>query len=254
MEAIFLYDGTFEGFLTTVFQVFEEKQYKAKIVKPKHYQPDMFVHTTDVVTDNSKAKRVWRSLNLKATKMGANQLRKAFLSEIKGIENVLLRYVIYAYSTESFVNIDYSNKDVLRVSQIAQMVGREKHRMEAFVRFKLTKDGYYFAEIEPDFNVIPLIERHFKDRYADQQWVIYDKKRKYGIHYDLDKVNTVVFENFDYQSSDTINLLDESEVPYQKLWKDYFDSTNIESRKNMKLHTQHIPKRYWKHLSEKQPN
>jgi len=142
----------------------------------------------------------------------------------------------------------------LRVSQIAQMVGREKHRMEAFVRFKLTKDGYYFAEIEPDFNVIPLIERHFKDRYADQQWVIYDKKRKYGIHYDLDKVNTVVFENFDYQSSDTINLLDESEVPYQKLWKDYFDSTNIESRKNMKLHTQHIPKRYWKHLSEKQPN
>ena len=38
------------------------------------------------------------------------------------------------------------------------------------------------------------------------------------------------------------------------MWKDYFDSTNIKERKNMKLHIRHVPKRYWKYLSEKQPN
>ena len=32
---------------------------------------------------------------------------------------------------------------------------------------------------------------------------------------------------------------------------EYFKSTNIKSRKNMKLHLQHVPKRYWKYLTEK---
>jgi probable DNA metabolism protein len=41
------------------------------------------------------------------------------------------------------------------------------------------------------------------------------------------------------------------EHEYQTLWNDYFKSTNIASRINPKLHTQHVPKRYWKYLSEK---
>ncbi|MGB1209996.1 MAG: DUF4130 domain-containing protein, partial [Lacinutrix venerupis] len=45
----------------------------------------------------------------------------------------------------------------------------------------------------------------------------------------------------------------DSELEFQQLWKDYFKSTNIKSRKNMKLHIQHVPKRYWKYLSEKSP-
>ncbi|RZL34744.1 MAG: DUF4130 domain-containing protein, partial [Pedobacter sp.] len=46
--------------------------------------------------------------------------------------------------------------------------------------------------------------------------------------------------------------LNEKEELYTHLWKDYFKSTNIESRKNTKLHVQHVPKRYWKYLTEKQ--
>lgn len=32
----------------------------------------------------------------------------------------------------------------------------------------------------------------------------------------------------------------------------HFKSTNITERKNTKLHVQHIPKRYWRYLTEKQ--
>jgi probable DNA metabolism protein len=38
---------------------------------------------------------------------------------------------------------------------------------------------------------------------------------------------------------------------YQQLWQQYFTRVNIVSRKNTKLHTQHIPKRYRKFLPEK---
>ncbi|MFN8364013.1 MAG: DUF4130 domain-containing protein [Cloacibacterium normanense] len=60
--------------------------------------------------------------------------------------------------------------------------------MLAFVRFELLQDEVYFAKIEPDFNVLPLIRKHFKERYADQKWMIFDLKRHYGIFYDLKEV------------------------------------------------------------------
>jgi probable DNA metabolism protein len=138
---------------------------------------------------------------------------------------------------------------------MSQKVHREKHRMEAFIRFQKSSRGLYFALIHPDFNVLPLIIRHFKNRYADQPWVIYDEKRKYGVHYDGNTVQEVTLELHAESQAPVISadlLLDEEEALYALLWKDYFRSTNIPARKNMKLHLQHVPKRYWRYLTEKQ--
>ena len=255
MKKIFIYDGSFEGFLTAIYQVFEEKAENVKIVKPRHYEPDMFANGEHIITDPSKALRVWKSLLLKATKIGAYEMYKTFLSEIKGVEMVLLRYIVHMYSSETYSFENYGNNDVLRVSQVAKMVSREKHRMEAFVRFKLTTNGIYFATISPDFNVLPLIAPHFTSRYADQPWIIYDLKRDYGLHYDLQKTQRIQLST----EADTENALEvpihlhQEESAYQELWKTYFKNTHIASRKNMKLHMKHIPKRYWRHLTEKQP-
>ena len=113
----------------------------------------------------------------------------------------------------------------------------------------------FHAVIEPDFNVLPLITDFFRKRYADQAWLIYDSKRKYGVLYDLQQLSEVYLtpqqQNSIAKTEDIISF-DESEEKYQTLWKQYFKSTNIEARKNMKLHLQHVPKRYWKYLVEKQ--
>ena len=74
--------------------------------------------------------------------------------------------------------------------------------------------------------------------------------------YDLDKVDIVNMNfpvGFDFTKTDS-DYFAEQEFEFQKLWQDYFKSTNISSRENMKLHIRHVPKRYWKYLSEKQPN
>ena len=144
------------------------------------------------------------------------------------------------------------------MSQIAKSVSREKHRMEAFVRFKKTAEDIFFAVIDPDFNVLPLISPHFKGRYADQRWLIYDEKRRYGLFYDLNSVQDVHLSSEHNKSmieqaqlTDTSITLDAQEALYDQLWKDYFKSTNIVERRNIKLHLQHVPKRYWKYLTEK---
>ena len=142
------------------------------------------------------------------------------------------------------------------IHQTSRKVDREKHRMEAFVRFQLTKDGLYYSIIQPDYNVLPLISKHFEDRYADQQWLIYDARRKYGIYYNLKEVAAVQI-SFDIALNDKQQLAtihDEKEELYQQLWQQYFSSVNIAARKNMKLHIQHMPKRYWRYLVEKIPN
>lgn len=250
-----IYDGSFEGFLSCVFHVYEQKLENVQIVSASKVQPNLFGSEEEVITDAKKSKRVWKGLQKKSSSIGRSRLLYAFLSEQEGIESLLLRYIQYEFESKEFVDSDFGNADVLKVAQMAKSVGREKHRMEAFVRFRLTKDDIYFATVEPDFNVLPLIQKHFKSRYADQKWMIYDLKRHYGMFYDLNKVEFVEMalpDNFDASQTSKEFFADE-ELDFQTLWNDYFKSTNIESRKNMKLHVRHVPKRYWKYLSEKLP-
>ncbi len=248
-----IHDGSFEGFLTTVFQVYDLGFKEVDICTAAKYQQNIFGGGYFVTSEPSKADRVWKGLQQKLSEAAMKQFYKTWLSEIDGIENIMLSYVRYVFSSTVSVEKDFSHPAVLVITDTAKKVHREKHRMEAFVRFQLTKDQLYFAIVEPDFNVLPIIQKHFKSRYADQRWMIYDGRRKYGIYYDLDKVAyiQVNFEEDVNSGKDISVQYGEGEILYQQLWKTYFGSINIAARKNMKLHIQHMPRRYWKFLTEK---
>ena len=250
---ILSYDSTFEGFLTTVFEIFEYKYQEPQIIKKGDLQHNLFVNPIEVVTDVAKSDRVIKKLKDQLQNDGVRTLIYAFLSEKVGVEDLLFKVIRYAIANKS-QNImkDFSNDAVLQVSQITKSVGREKHRMEAFIRFELLKDGIYFAKIDPDFDVLTLIINHFKNRYQDQKWLIYDLRRKYGVYYDLINVEIVSLDlDIKLIENKSTEVFAESEIEYQKLWWEYFDHTNIKERKNTKLHVQHVPKRYWKYLTEK---
>ncbi len=249
---ILTYDGSFNGFLTAVFMVYEEKITVSGIQRHGKVQNALFADNERVYTNTEKAKRVWRGIQAK-NQLALKNIYFAFLSEKKGIELILLHYIQKMFVDKASVHIDFSDAEVLKISQLSKSVGREKHRMEAFVRFQLTKDGIFFANIAPDFNVLPLISKHFRNRYADQEWIIYDIKRKYGLYYNGTAMELISLDKAEVYTN-SIRKSDrflEEEYDYQTLWNNYFKSTNIKSRINKKLHTQHVPKRYWKYLSEK---
>lgn len=249
-----LYDGSFAGLLSAVFEIYEYNITEPSISRSEAPTGSLFGTLHSVVTNTEKSARVYKRLKDRLTPNALKQLHDAFLSELKDVENVLLRYVRYALNSPGSVENNYANADVLFVQQTSRKVHREKHRMEAFVRFRLTRDELYYAIIQPDYNVLPLISKHFKERYADQRWLIYDALRKYGLYYDGEKVEEVqVCFNAGLNSEQgRITVYDEQEELYQDLWKQYFSSVNIKARKNTKLHIQHMPKRYWKYLVEKQ--
>lgn len=251
---IVTYDESFEGLLTAIFEIYEYKIQQPVIYKSSAAPGTLFGTMHHTITSEEKAARVLKKLKDKLTSNAVMQFYKTFLSEIREVENSLLRYVNYALLSKYSIENDFGHPDVLMLQQTSRKVDREKHRMKAFVRFQCTKDQLYYAIIQPDYNVLPLIAKHFKDRYADQRWLIYDNLRKTGLYYDLEKVEEVsIHFETDLNNKEQLKAIyDENEELYQSLWQNYFQSVNIKARRNMKLHIQHMPKRYWKGLVEKQ--
>ncbi|HEX9980489.1 MAG TPA: TIGR03915 family putative DNA repair protein [Flavobacterium sp.] len=251
----YVFDGTFDGLLTAVFEFYERKPADVALVAVQVFQPGLLDEHLEVVADPAKSKRVWDGLRKKLTPDWQKRFYTAFLAETPEIYQHLFDFTRYIFDNPAGAQNNFGHPAVIAISKAERSVSRESHRMKAFIRFQETADGIFYAPIEPDFNVLPLIAGFFKNRYADQKWIIYDLKRKYGLYFDLEKVEEVTFD-FIPEVKSAVNLpedsLHEKEGLYSLLWHDYFRSTNIPARKNMKLHIQHVPKRYWKYLGEKQ--
>lgn len=261
--SIVLYEPSFEGWLSAVFYVYTNKlQDDASLQLIAHdcYIPSLIAQATSVATDADNAERVLIKLHKLLGRSGMRNILWGFLSEKAHIGTTLFQVIKYAIDYPSrHIMEDLGNLNVLELVQTVKSVGREKHRMEAFVRFEHTTDDIYFARVEPDFNVLPLIGEHFRQRYQDQHWAIYDVVRGYGIYYDKSKstpsrpADLQTITNLD----DTVlrnpaSIHSEDEQRYQKFWQGYFTNVNIKERKNPRLHKQYLPQRYWKYLSEKQ--
>ena len=65
---IFLYDKTFEGLLTAVFEAYRLKKFPDSIIKEEDTLPLFYDETYTVITDDEKAERVWKSLGKKLSK------------------------------------------------------------------------------------------------------------------------------------------------------------------------------------------
>ncbi len=249
----YVYDGTFEGLLTLVFNVYEQKQIPEQILQQKHESEILFPASHKINTDEQKAERVWKGLQKKLSPKALQKIYRVFLSESEGVEMLIFNYIKLVFDTSYSIEYNYREECVLGLNQVNRKVSHEACKIVEFVRFQKTKDNLYFSAINPEYNVIPLIVKHFENRYADQQWVIYDTKRNYGIYYDLEKVSEVVFENIsiNLQSGKVIKeVQDDNEALYQLLWKNYFKSINIVERKNSKLQLRLMPQKYRKFLTE----
>ncbi len=249
---ILSYDGSFEGLLTAVFEVFEYRFQDFEIVnKANYHQENMFSEIHEVITQSEKSERILKKLEKNIGKSGILYLLKVFFSENQNLERLIFSAIKQSVENpHQNILQNYADNDILEIAKIVKSVNRERHRMTAFVRFEKMKDGIYFAKIAPDFNVLPFIRKHFEERYQDQKWMIFDLKRNYGIFYDLETCD-FFYPNENFNFKDIEDSYHEEEDFYQTLWQRYFIKTNITERKNIKLHLQHVPKRYWKYLTEK---
>lgn len=249
----FTYDGSYDGLLSAIFETYRLKANPLQIVPKEQWHGSLFEEAVFVPTKTDWAKRVEAGIRKKCSKATTRLLYRCFLSEQENISNLIYNFIKKAVASKLDITQNYADDTVLQLHQINKKIGREVHRMHAFVRFQCTSDDIYYSVIEPDFNVIPLLTDHFEKRYPAQKWLIYDSQRHYGLFYNQQQTDYITFEDdhrLSFRQLDKKSL-SETEPDFQIMWKSYFDSVNIPERKNLKLHLQHVPRRYWKYLSEK---
>ncbi len=252
---VFTYDGTFEGFLTVVFECYVRKTEPIDITRENGLQKYLFATRVFIPADPAKGERIWTALGKKLTPKNRQLPFYAFLSEDPGIEMKVYRFIRRVFSSTFSVETDFGDGDVLKLTKVSWQVKREAMHMLQFVRFQRTAEGLYFCGIEPRYDVVPLTVSHFKNRYAGQDWLVYDLKRDYGIMCEHQEIRMVSIQkkSFSNLTGEVDHcLLNEEEAYYQGLWKTYFDNINIKDRKNLKLQLQHMPRRFWKYLPEMQ--
>ncbi len=258
---IFIFDQTFDGLLTAVFDAFSINIFPEQFIVEG--EPLPLFHDTEhtVITDEEKAQRVWKAIEKKLSKQAATCLTVCWLSEKKEIYIHLFRYICKAVTSSLSIETNFTDTDVLAVTNMSRKVWLERLRMMQFLRFQKTKDGTYLGVIQPDYDVLPLIIPHFHDRFSDQPWLIYDARRLYGYYFDGTAACKPIRIEFAENGPLPFNLHDgklceellaDNDKLFQELWKTYFKAICIQERQNPKKHKKNMPVRYWKYMTEKQ--
>lgn len=254
----YYYDRTFDGLLSCVFEAFDRKEFPNIICRLGEPLPLFCDLLLTVATGMEQSGRVWRGLEKRLSLSALHQLTVSWLSEEEDIDNVMFRYICKTFSSKTSIEMNFGDPDVLSLNQTTRRVLYEQHRMKQFIRFQKAADGTYFAALEPMYNVLPLAIDHFRDRFSDQPWLIYDIKREYGYYYNMKSVERITFtEKGNHLVTGLLEeeMMANDERLFQELWRTYFKAICIKERLNPRKHRQDLPARFWKYLTEKQePN
>lgn len=249
---VFIYDQSFEGLLSLIFEAFRLKCFPDRILAEGQAPPLLAEEVLRVETGAEKAARVWAGLEKKLSRLALRQIMYAWLTGEEAAAELVLRYVRAIFGGVG--ETDFSRPEVMEMRRTAQRVSREREHLRQFLRFQKTKEGVFFAAVAPPYNIVPLCLDHFVHRYADQKWIIYDINRGVGYYYDLNEVAEIEFDRPVNPATGQLAEEDlaDDELILQEAWRTYFKSVSIAERANPRLQRQFMPKRFWPYLTETQ--
>jgi DNA polymerase len=129
-----------------------------------------------------------------------------------------------------------------RLELMAKDVGRDIHKMHAFVRFREVEgpDGPAFvAWFEPDHHIVRINAGFFMRRFANMRWSILTPEL--SIHWDGDTLR---------ESPGTTRAAAPDGDPVEDLWKSYYASIFNPARLKVDMMIKEMPRRYWANMPE----
>ena len=250
---IFYYDKSFDGLLSAIFDAYERNIFPDRLLAEGEIAPLQAKASHCVQSDAGKSLRVHKGLRERLSRQALGVLKLAWLSEEPCSDELIFRYIRKVFDSPKFTETDLGDPDIFALRQAADKVACEARLLRGMARFQKTAQGVYFAAIGPKHNCLTLLLPHFMDRFADQQWIIYDIKRRYGTFFDGKDCHDVFLPE-DRHTGGALcgELLAEDEKLFQSLWKSYFNALSIKERVNPKLQRRCMPRHFWPYLTEKQ--
>lgn len=240
----YLYDGTFQGFLTIVFDSYYQKTLPQKIYEEKNYVSNFLDTTIYIETDFEKSKRVFNGIE---KNIGYDALRNtyyAFLSDKKDKEIYILKYLCDGFDIGPKINNNLTTSYVFQTINMRKRTLSEYDKLRGLLRFQEIGENLCYASVHPDTNIIETLGNHFIKRLPSMNFIIHDKNREICFIYNTKEYKIIDSKNI------KIPEISEYEKTYQDLWKIFFKTIAIKERKNYKCQLNHMPKKYWKDLIE----
>ena len=228
----YIYDGSFQGLLTAIFAAFKAKNPDTAELRADDGSIALPGSDNErVSTDDALALRVENKLRA----LGIDRtIYLAWLYKTGDIDTAILRCVKTAIDTGRDIRDMMYLPWVKEVRQAANKVGNERHRYMQFVRFvKAGSAGpgepeLYIADIEPLYDILPLIADHFSKRFGSQRFIIRDKRRRCALVWDTDRWYIT-------ELAELMNAPLPADGEFESRWREYFERVAIPWRKNPKL-------------------
>ncbi|QUH18566.1 TIGR03915 family putative DNA repair protein [Alkaliphilus sp. B6464] len=241
----YIYDGSFDGILTAIYDAYYRRETPEKIVSEDDFQESFLINKIYIKTDREKADKVYNAIETKISNQALKNVFYVYLSERTDRGTIIYHYLKLGWKIGIDIDLNLTNNNVLLLQNICQSVSKERHFMLGLVRFRELKNNILYAPIEPEYNVIGLIGQHFSNRISNENWIIHDVNRNIAAIYN--KQEWIVIE---LEMNPTIELHKDEET-YQRLWKEYFNNISIKNKVNPRLQKRNMPMKYWKYLIEK---
>jgi probable DNA metabolism protein len=243
----YLYDGSYDGFLTCVYQHYyapSQGEQAEGIYVAAEYAGDLIRRPVLIETDEEKANRVSVAIAEKISGYDLKRVYHVFCSETPEKEMKLLRYIRLGFRKGAGIGLIYGDPIVFEIQKAELKLVNEVHRLCGLVRFSVVTDNILYSRIEPDNDVLEFLAPHFSDRFHSDPFIIHDLKRK----------KAIIARNREWHiaelEDDVFLRKANSEDEVRALWRGYFDAMAIRERTNPKCQRNFMPARYWKHLTE----
>ncbi|RAK08437.1 putative DNA metabolism protein [Halanaerobium saccharolyticum] len=245
-KKVYIYDGSYQGLLTALYQAFKLREVPIKIVAQAEFKDDLFYQQVEVKTENEKAQFFSDQIKEHISAQTLNNIFHAYLSEAEKMELYIFRYLFTGFKVGKKVD-EFLTKDYVRqVQDLAHKVRHESHRLKGLIRLQEAAGGKYYAAVEPDYKTLVLMAPHFKNRFSTMDWIIHDKKREEAVIYSAAEKEWLVID----LEKEFEPELSNKEKDVQQLWQAFFSAVSIKNRSNPRTQRQFMPKKYWKHLIE----
>lgn len=144
---VYLYDGSFEGFLCCVFESFAQHEIPFAVWTPERETATLYPFK-DIATDHEKARRVFASLGRKLGAETEYLVTRDFLSGREDKELLLIRFLHLAFALGPGTVKRAGHPDVAPLYEMKKSLDWEVDKFQGFVRFE-EHDGMLGAVIHP---------------------------------------------------------------------------------------------------------
>jgi len=242
IDVVYVYDGSIAGFLTCIHTSFYSKQMPANIQSEDAYEPSLYEQRY-IQADQAKAAAVRQSIIKNISKRALELVDCVFLCHHKNKDLALLNFLIIGFRVGAGVTDMRGEKEVADVIAMERHFAGEQHLLLGFLRFK-DYGNMLGAVISPKNFVLPFLAEHFVSRFPNENFIIYCQTYKAALIYQDKKLEFANIEEIDFADDS------EEELHYQNLWKNFYKTIGIKERLNPKCRMSHMPKRYWKNMTE----